>query len=855
MNTNIYTQKALEAIQSANDIALSNNNNQIETSHLLKAMIWQKDWYIPLIFQQMWVSDQQIESELDWKIAQLPTVSWNYQIWISQTLNKVLVEAEKIMHELWDSYLTTEHLFLSILKNDSELKAILSRFQVTYDSVLKIIKDIRKWEKIQTKNPEVSLNALSKYWRDLTELAEKWKLDPVIGRDDELRRTIQILSRRKKNNPVLVGDPWVWKTAIVELLAQKIVKKDVPDSLIWKRIIELDMWLLIAWAKYQWEFEERLKAVIQEVEKSNWQIILFIDEIHIVVGAWRTQWAMDMWNLIKPALARWQMRVIWATTLDEYRKYIEKDSALERRFQPVMVLEPSKEDTIAILRWIKNVYETHHWVKISDDAVLAAVDLSIKYIPDRKLPDKAIDLLDEASARVKMKLTTMPEELEQLKKELTQLEIERQALKLEKQTDRNKQRLANIDKLIAEKREKYQIELKKWEEARKWILEIKKLKQQIKELEHQAEIYEKQAEYDKVAEIRYGQIPELKKKLEELESKATDLQEIVTPEDVAHIIAKWTWIPVEKLVQSESEKLAHLEEYLAKRVVWQKQAIKAVANAIRRARAWLKDPNKPIWSFLFLWPTWVWKTELAKALAEFLFNDEKAIIRLDMSEYQEKHTVARLIWSPPWYVWHEEWGQLTEAVRRRPYSLILFDEVEKAHKDVFNTLLQLLDDWRLTDSKWRTVDFKNTVIILTSNIWSDIIMDKVWKWQKVDLEKDLMPLLQTHFRPEFLNRLDDMIVFEPITKEMLHKIIDIQLSNLKNMLLEEKNIEVEFSKEVYEFLSNKWWNPQFGARPLKRAIQTYIMDELAMQIIEWKISSWDKIKVEVKDWKVVFTKK
>ncbi len=855
INTNNYTEKALEIIQSANEIAISNWNNNIENIHLLKAMLEQKDWYIPLIIKKIWIEINPIINKINELLKKLPRISWNIQIWISTNVQKILIEAEKIMKKMWDSYVTTEHILLALINIDENISRELKNLWISEKAVRNSILEIRKWEKIETKNPESNLDALWKYWRDLTKMAEEWKLDPVIWRDDELRRTIQILSRRKKNNPVLVWEPWVWKTAIIELLAQKIIKKNVPDSLLNKRIVELDMWLLIAWTKYQWEFEERLKAIIKELEKSDWNIILFIDEVHIVVWAGRNQWAMDMWNLLKPAMARWQMRVIWATTLNEYRKYIEKDSALERRFQPVMVLEPTKEDTIAILRWIKNIYETHHWIKISDDAVLSAVDLSIKYISDRKLPDKAIDLLDEASARVKMKLTSMPEELEDTKRKLTQLEIEKQALKLEnKKNEKTKQRLEKLEKNISEIKEKYQIWTQKREDSRKLIIKTKELKEKIKELNHQADIAEKQTEYDKVAEIRYWKIPKLRKELKEIENQWNNMEEIVKPEDVANIIAKRTWIPVEKLIQSESEKLLNLEKYLSKKLIWQKKAIKSISNAIRRSRAWLKDLNKPIWSFLFLWPTGVWKTELAKILAEFLFNDRKAIIRLDMSEYQEKHTVSRLIWSPPWYVWHEEWWQLTEAVRRKPYSIILFDEVEKAHKDVFNTLLQLLDDWRLTDSKWRTVNFKNTVIILTSNIWSNIIMDKISEWKNIDLDEDLMPSLQKHFKPEFINRLDDIIVFEPVNKDMLNSIIKIQLNWLKSMLIDEKNITIEFDDSVYSFLSKKWYNIQFGARPLKRTIQTYILDELAMKIIDWEIKEWDKIELTVKNDNIIFKK-
>ena len=782
MNFEKYTQKAGEAIQSANNLAVEQKNNQIDIVHLLLAMIKQDDWYIPAILSRLKIDINKIKSILIIELEKLVKLSGEYQISISPNLHKILSEAEKIMSEMWDQYLTTEHLFLAILKWENNIKDLLKNEWISYDLVYNTIKEMRNWETVQSQNPENTMDALWKYGKDITKLAEEWKLDPVIWRDEETRRVVQILSRRTKNNPVLIWDPWVWKTAIIELLAQQIIKWEIPDMLKNKKIIELDMWALIAWAKYQWEFEERLKAVLKEVEKSDWTIILFIDELHLVVWAGKTQWAMDMWNLLKPALARWQIRVIWATTINEYRKYIEKDGALERRFQPVMVDEPDKEDALAILRWIKKTYETHHGVKISDAAVVACVDLSMRYITDRRLPDKAIDLLDEAAASTKMWMTSMPEDIIKLEKKIGQLEIEKQALSIESKK-KNQERISEINKDLAEIKEKYNIKKSERESDRKLLIQTKEINKQIKDLQHEAELLEKQADYNKVAEIKYSKIPELETKLKNIEEQIEKskqewkilIKDIVEEEDIAAIIAKWTWIPVSKLIQSEMEKLAKLEEYLSTKVIWQKDAVSAVSNAVRRARAWLKDPNRPIWSFLFLWPTWVWKTELAKQLAIFLFNDEKSMIRLDMSEYQEKHTVARLIWSPPGYIWHDEWWQLTEAVRRKPYSVILFDEVEKAHPEVFNTLLQLLDDWRLTDSKWRTVDFKNTVIIMTSNIWSNIIIDKLSsdKKQKIDLEKGIMPLLQSHFRPEFLNRLDDIILFNPVNEDMIQKIVEI----------------------------------------------------------------------------------
>jgi len=872
MNFEKYTTKAAEAIQSSNQLALQQQNSQIDVFHLFLSMIQQSDWYVPAILSKINISVQFIQSSVISEISKLPKVQWDYQISISSDLNKALLQAENIMKEMWDAFLTTEHLFLAILKWNNKLTEILKLQDISYDLVLKIITEMRKWENIQSQDPENTMDALWKYGKDVTKLAEEWKLDPIIWRDDETRRVVQILSRRTKNNPVLIWDPGVWKTAIIELLAQQIIKGDIPDILKNKKIIEIDMWSLIAWAKYQWEFEERLKAVLKEVEKSDWQIILFIDELHLVVWTWKTQWAMDMWNLLKPALARGQIRVIWATTINEYRQYIEKDAALERRFQPVLVDEPNKEDALAILRWIKKTYETHHGVKISDVAVVACVDLSMRYIPDRRLPDKAIDLLDEASASVKMWMTSMPASIIKLEKKISQLEIEKSALltesvplnKGDKGGLKSQQRIQEIEKELSEIKEKYNIRKSERESDRKLLLETKEINEQIKKLQHDSEIAEKQTDYNKAAEIKYSQIPALENKIKEIEEKILEskqewkiiLKDIVEEDDIASIISKWTGIPISKLIQTEMEKLAKLEKYLWAKVVGQQDAVSSVSKAIRRARAGLKDPNRPIWSFLFLGPTWVWKTELAKQLAIFLFNDEKSMVRLDMSEYQEKYTVSRLIGSPPGYIGHDEWWQLTEAVRRKPYSVILFDEVEKAHPEVFNTLLQLLDDWRLTDSKWRTVDFKNTVIIMTSNIGSELIMAKlsslretkdisVYKDSKINLEKDIMPILQSYFRPEFLNRLDDIILFNPVNSEMLSKIVEIQLDKIIQMIKSEKNIDLIVSSKAKEYIVKVWLDPVFWARPLKRAIQNILLDELAMQIIEWKISENSTINVDL----------
>ena len=860
MNFEKFTTKAAEAIQSANQLAVQQQNSQIDVLHLFLAMLEQSDWYIPSILWQLEINKEKIRAFLISEISKLPKLQWDYQMWASSELTRVLTGSEKIMNDMWDSYITTEHLLLAIIKWTNKVKEILSNEWLDYDLVFNKIKEMRNWKKVESSNPENTMDALWKYGKDLTQLAQEWKLDPVIWRDEESRRAIQILSRRTKNNPVLIWDPWVGKTAIIELLAQQIIKWEVPDMLKNKKIVELDMWSLIAWAKYQWEFEERLKAVLKEVEKSDGSIVLFIDELHLVVWAWKTQWSMDMWNLLKPSLARWEIRVIWATTINEYRKYIEKDAALERRFQPVMVSEPNKEDALAILRWIKKTYETHHWVKISDTAVVACVDLSMRYITDRRLPDKAIDLLDEAAASTKMWMTSMPEDILRLEKKISQLEIEKQALSIENKK-KNEDRINEIEKELSNIKEKYNIKKSEREADRKLLVETKEINKEIKDLHHEAEIAEKQTNYNKAAEIKYSKIPDLEAKLKNIENKIDQskkewkilIKDIVEEEDIALIISKWTWIPVSKLIQTEMEKLSKLEEYLSTKVVWQSKAISSVSNAIRRARAWLKDPNRPIWSFLFLWPTWVGKTELAKQLAILLFNNEKSMIRLDMSEYQEKHTVSRLIWSPPGYIWHDEWWQLTEAVRRKPYSVILFDEVEKAHPEVFNTLLQLLDDWILTDSKGRTVDFKNTIVVMTSNLGSEVIMSKMkdQKWN-ISLEKDIMPLLQSHFRPEFLNRLDDIILFNPVNEEMLTKIVDIQLSKIVDLVKKEKNIDLSISNEVKKYIAKVWLDPLFWARPLKRSIQNTLLDELAMQIIEWKISDNSKITANKKNGKIFF---
>ena len=708
------------------------------------------------------------------------------------------------------------------------------------------------WQNINN-NESDNKNVLEKYWIDLVEKAKKWKIDPVIWREEEIRRAIQVLSRRTKNNPVLIWDPWVGKTAIVEWIARKIAEKDIPDNLIWKRIITLDMWALIAWAMYRWEFEERFKAVIKEVEKSNGNIILFIDEIHTIVWAWNQEWQADAWNMLKPSLARWELHLIWATTINEYRKYIEKDAALERRFAQVMVDEPSKEDALAILRWIKDKYETHHGLKIIDSAIEAAVDLSIKYISDRKLPDKAIDLMDEAMSLVKLKSISKPVELDIIEKEIRTLKIELEAKKSEKNS--SKEKINTLEDNIKIKEEKAEKISSSWKKEKILIMNIKDYREKIDKLKNEATSFEREWNLQEVARIRYGEIPEFEKQISSSEESLNKLHETweiylkdrVDANDIAEIVSKWTWIPANKLLEKEKEKLLYLEDVLKQNVVWQDRAVIALSNAIRRSRAWLSEESKPLWSFMFLWPTWVWKTQIAKSLAKALFNDEKNIIRIDMSEYMEKHSVSRLIWAPPWYVGYDEWWQLTEAVRRKPYSVILFDEIEKAHTDVFNTLLQVLDDWRLTDSKARTVNFKNTIIIFTSNLWSHKIQELTKKWKSSDeIYNDLQGDLKLYFKPEFLNRLDDLIVFNPLSEDMIIKIIDILLEDTKR-LLENKWIKSEFSNRLKEYLLKIWYDIEFWARPLKRAITNTITNELSMKIISWELKDWSDILIDIDD--------
>lgn len=868
MNIEKFTINASTRIGESQDLANRNKNSEITWLHLLYSMLHSEDSIVKEMLLDFWVDLLVLKSSVKKELDNLPKITWNYNLALSNELNNILNEAQNIAEKNKDEFATEEHLLLSIIKNGSDkIKSILSQFNITYDEVQKVIEKFRNGEKITSNDWENKLNALKKYWIDLVELARKWKIDPVIWREEEIRRTLQILSRRTKNNPVLIWDPWVGKTAIIEWIARKIVEKEVPENLIQKKIISLDMGSLLAWAKYRWEFEERLKAVIKEVEKSNGNIILFIDELHTIVWAWAQEWQADAWNLLKPALARGSLHMIWATTINEYRKYIEKDAALERRFASVLVDEPSEEDTLAILRWIKDKYETHHGIKISDSAIVWAVELSVKYIPDRKLPDKAIDLIDEALSSVKLKTISKPVDLDILDKKIRSLEIELEAKKAEinpgvKGTP-GLERLEKLKQEIASKKEEYTRLESTWRKEKDLINSSKEIREKIDALRQKSKDYEREANFAEVAKINYGEIPALEKQILEIDNKLLEIKDTwksylrdkVEVEDIAEIVSKWTGIPVTKLVETEKEKLLVLEEILKLSVIWQDKAITSIANAIRRSRTWLSEAWKPIWSFLFLGPTWVGKTETAKALALNLFNSRDAFIRIDMSEYMEKFSVQRLIWAPPGYVWYEEWWQLTEAVRRKPFSVILFDEIEKAHPDVFNTLLQILDDGRLTDSKWKTVDFKNTIIILTSNIGSQKIQEMLEKNKTYDeINKAVMGELKNYFRPEFINRIDDIIVYNSLSKEMLEKIVDLLLVNVSK-ILSEKNIEVSFDKKLKDYLILVWFDKEFWARPMKRAITNIVLNELSNYLLKEEIKDWDKVKLTIENDKLKILKK
>ncbi|WP_374000566.1 ATP-dependent chaperone ClpB [Bdellovibrio bacteriovorus] len=846
------TRKSQEAMQAAAKLAERKSSPSVEPEHLLMELVQQSEGIVPRILDKLNVSQAQFLADLRTRIDKFPQVTGGGQkLFASPRLEKIFKQAETEVQEWGDSYISTEHFFMAMLKGgDSELSAVFKKNKVSAEAARTALTEIRGKQKVTDDDPENKYEVLNKYARDLTALAAEGKLDPVVGRDEEIRRVVQVLSRRTKNNPVLIGEPGVGKTAIAEGLALRIIKQDVPDNLIGKKLMSLDMGALIAGAKYRGEFEDRLKAVIKEVTTSDGQIILFIDELHTLVGAGKTDGAMDAGQLLKPALARGELRCIGATTLDEYRKYIEKDAALERRFQTVMVEEPSVEDAITILRGLKEKYEVHHGIRITDAALVAAVKLSHRYITNRFLPDKAIDLIDEAASKLGIETRSVPEEVDKIERELMQLRIEKEALKKEKD-ESAKERLAVIDREITELNAKNQLLREQWEFEKGGIEQIKKLKADIEDLKVAVAKAEREGDLGKAAELKYGRLPETEKKLKALEERSKEgaksatenrmLKEEVGPEDVAEVVAKWTRIPVSKMLESESQKLLHMEDELKKRVVGQDHALTIVADAIRRARAEISDPNRPIGTFMFLGPTGVGKTETVKALAEFLFDDEQAVVRIDMSEYMEKHSVARLIGAPPGYVGYEEGGQLTEAVRRRPYSVVLLDEVEKAHPDVFNILLQVLDDGRLTDGQGRTVDFKNTVLIMTSNVGSQSILDP--SMSEESKREAVNEALRERFRPEFLNRIDEIVMFKSLGESQISGIVKVQL-DLVSQRLRAKKIAIDFNQEAIDFLAKKGYDPVYGARPLKRVIQTELLNPLSKEIISGKVKAGDTVHVK-----------
>ena len=854
MNLNKYTEKAQEAIITAQQLADREGHPEITPEHILLTLLEQREGIVPSIARKLNADPAALAAAVRTELGRAPRAHGGAQAGLSPRLRAVADFAEQEAGRLKDEYVSTEHLLIAIASEGGRSAAsrLLQQHGMTRDAIMQALTAVRGSQRVTSQNPESTYESLERYGRDLTELARKGKLDPVIGRDDEIRRVIQVLSRRTKNNPVLIGEPGVGKTAVVEGLAQRIVRQDVPEGLKKKKIVALDMGALVAGAKYRGEFEERLKAVLKEVADAAGQIILFIDELHTVVGAGAAEGAMDASNMLKPMLARGELHTVGATTLDEYRKHIEKDAALERRFQPVMVGEPSVEDTISILRGLRERYEIHHGVKFKDSALVAAAVLSHRYISDRFLPDKAIDLIDEAASRLRMEIDSMPAELDEVSRRIMQLEIEREALR--KESDKaSKERLERLEKDLADLKEEKNRLAAHWEQEKEAIQAARQLKEQLEQIRLEMQRAQQAGDYAKASELQYGRLPELERRIQEEEARLTELQqdkrmlkEEVDEEDIAGVVSRWTHIPVSRLIEGEIQKLLKMEERLHLRVVGQDEAIEAVANAIRRARAGLQDPNRPLGSFIFLGPTGVGKTELARALAEFMFDDEHAMVRIDMSEYQEKHTVSRLIGAPPGYVGYEESGQLTEAIRRRPYSVVLFDEIEKAHPEVLNVMLQLLDDGRLTDGKGRTVNFQNTVVIMTSNVGSHYIAEQVRTGAMSldeNVRRNVMDALREHFRPEFINRLDEIIVFHALSREQMRSIIDIQLRGLAKRL-EDRKIRIELTDQAKDLLIADGYDPTYGARPLKRTLQREVLDPLARRVLQGEFGEGDVIRID-----------